>query len=128
MQDIRIERLAKVLVSYSLGLTKGEVLQIEGPSLAAPLIKAVYKEALLAGAHPYARTTVEGLVEIFYEYSSDEQLRHIFEAHKSELKKLNALLTIWGDWNTKKLKSVDPKRIALRENSKKVLYDILLQR
>ena len=52
MHDIRIERWAHTLVHYCLSLHKGDILAIHATPLAAPLIEAVYREALRVGAHP----------------------------------------------------------------------------
>ena len=46
MKDPRVEKMAKVLVDYSLEIKKGDLFYIRGSQLAAPLIKEVYKEAL----------------------------------------------------------------------------------
>ena len=52
MQDIRLERWAHTLVHYSLYLKPGETVAIRTTPLAAPLVEAVYREVLHAGAHP----------------------------------------------------------------------------
>lgn len=49
MYDVRLERLAKVLVHYSLETTPGQLFRIVAPTNAAPLIKAVYHEAVQIG-------------------------------------------------------------------------------
>src|SRR5439155_145431 len=45
MVDPRIEKLASVLVHYSLQIRRNDLFRIAGPSLATPLIRAVYAEA-----------------------------------------------------------------------------------
>ena len=53
MRDIRIERWARTLVHYSLSLKTGENFAIHATPLAEPLVEAVYREALRAGAIGY---------------------------------------------------------------------------
>src|SRR5881296_3110866 len=77
MVDPRIEKLASVLVHYSLQIRRNDLFRIAGPSLATPLIRAVYAEALAAGANPYVRVSLEGLEELFYRKATDEQLRFV---------------------------------------------------
>ncbi len=74
MTDPRIEKFAKVLTHYSIKLKKGDLIQIQGSALATPLIKAAYREALLCGAHPYTRVSVEGLSEVFYKNAKEGKL------------------------------------------------------
>ncbi|MCI0580148.1 MAG: aminopeptidase, partial [Chloroflexi bacterium] len=51
MADPRITKLAQVLVRYSLDLQPGEKFYLNTAPPAEPLNLALYKEAILAGAH-----------------------------------------------------------------------------
>lgn len=128
MTDPRIEKLAKVLTHYSLELKKGDFFRIDGPYLAEPLIRAVYKEAILIGAYPYTQITIDGLSEIFYRYGSEEQLKYISEIDRLAIEKLSALLTVWADWNTKSLTNADPKKMAIHQGARRELFNRLLER
>jgi aminopeptidase len=64
MADIRHQKLAKVLVYYSLRLKPGDKFIISGPDFAAPLIREVYREAVRAGANTETYITIDGLEEI----------------------------------------------------------------
>jgi len=55
MTDPRVAKLARVLVRYSLALKQGQLVQIRASQLAAPLVREVYREVLLVGAHPLVR-------------------------------------------------------------------------
>src|SRR5438552_18727867 len=61
MVDPRIEKLAKVLVHYSLQIRRNDLFRITGPSMATPLVRAVYAEAQAAGANLYVRAHHAGL-------------------------------------------------------------------
>ena len=50
MTDPRVEKLARLLVDYSVELKKGQTVSINGPVVAAPLLVACYRAALRAGA------------------------------------------------------------------------------
>lgn len=117
MYDPRIEKMAQVLVRYSMGVRKGDWLMIEGSDLSAPLIRAAYAEALRAGANPVAQVVVEGLEEIYYRLATDEQLGFISPTRVLEVDRLDAYLTIGGRANTKSLSNVDPQRLARRRKS-----------
>ncbi len=128
MTDPRIEKMAKVLTHYSLELKKGDLFRIDGGYLTEPLIKAVYKEALLMGAYPYTNITFEGHMELFYKNAAEEQLKFISEIDRISYEKLNANLTLWGDWNTKYLTNIDSKKVATFLGARKDLFNRRLER
>ena len=128
MSDPRLKRLADVLVRYCLGLKPGQEFRIEGPCLAEPLIQEIYRAALLAGAYPGTNIGVSGLNPIKYKYSNDEQLKHISEIERFAIEKLDAIVTLWGDWNTKELTNADSKRIALSRAARKEFFTRYLER
>ncbi len=117
MNDLRLLKMAQVLVRYSLALKAGDLFLIQGSDLAAPLIRNVYREALLAGAHPYLKVTVDGIAEILYNNASDEQLQYISDLQKLEIEKIDAMLTIMGTHNTRNLSGIDPQRIAIQKRA-----------
>ena len=49
MADPRIEKLADLLVNYSVAVQPGDKVLIQGGTPASPLLKAVYAKALQAG-------------------------------------------------------------------------------
>ncbi len=118
MPDLRHQKLAKVLIHYSLTLKSGDNLAIEGTTAAAPLIREVYREAIQVGAHVSTYISIDGLREIELRESSDEQLIYISELENFENEYFDAELTIWSEQNTKYLSGVDPKRIAKRASAR----------
>ena len=75
MRDPRLQKLASVLVNYSVGVKKGQIVRISGPPVSQPLIVALYEKVLEAGGHPAVRMVPEELNEIFLKKASDEQLK-----------------------------------------------------
>ncbi|MDQ7842596.1 MAG: aminopeptidase [Armatimonadota bacterium] len=128
MVDPRIDKLARVLVHYSLKIRPGDLFRISGPALAAPLIVAVYREGLAAGAHPFVRVGLDGLEEIYFKHASEEQLRFVSELQRQETERITASLGIWGEWNTRELTRIDPKRVALRREATRELQQRFLER
>jgi aminopeptidase len=114
MHDVRIDRLAQVLVHYSLQAKAGQLFRIVAPYAAAPLVKAVYREAVIAGTHPLMRLTMDGLDEIFYKHASDEQLTYVPQLAHDEIETVDLHLSIMADENTRALSGVDSTRVAKR--------------
>lgn len=126
--DPRIEKLAKVLVHYSLRVKPDDLFRISGPALATPLMAAVYQEGLAAGAHPFVRVSLEGLEELYLKGASDAQLRFVSEIHRLETERVTASLGIWGEWNTRELTGVDPRRIAVRREATREVNQRFMER
>ncbi len=110
MTDPRVERLAELLVDYSLGVQGGQLVRIDGSAEAAPLIVAAHRVALGRGAHPYAQVALDGLAELHVDRASDEQLTYISPVERAEIERLDALLTIWSASNTRSFTRADPGR------------------
>ena len=110
MTDPRVERLADLIVGYSLRLRPGQVFRIDGSEAASPLIVALHRAAMRAGAHAYARVSLAGLAEQLVERASDEQLTYVSPVEWAETQLLDAWGTVWADVNTRSFSRVDPER------------------
>jgi len=128
MTDPRIEKLASVLVHHSLRLRKGDLFVINSGHSAAPLVTAVYRQALDAGAHTHVHIGLEGLNEVFFKHASPQQLRYVSPLALHEIKTITAQLTIISEENTKALTHVDPKKMATVSHSHQKLSQIFLNR
>jgi aminopeptidase len=128
LADYRVENLAKVMVRYSLKLKKGQWVEIIGPYNAEELILACQVEALKAGAHVSLRVLLPESNYLFYRHAGREQLRFISPLEKVANEKRDAMLFIWGGWNTKELTGIDPKRIAVVQAARRPLFEKRLKR
>jgi aminopeptidase len=128
MKDIRIERWADVLVNYSLGVKKGDLMQIKSAHLADPLIHEVYRLALQKGANPYVTYVGDGLNDIFFEEASNEQLQYLSPIEKFEIEKIDKYLYITAEFNRKSLSNFDPKRLSIRRKTTGKLLERRLDR
>jgi aminopeptidase len=121
MSDPRVAKLADLLVNYSLELQPGQLLRIDGATVASPLVTEAYRYALRAGANPRTRIDVEGLDAIAVAESSDEQLVFVSEIERYEVEQLDAVMTIWAERNTRSLSQADPGRVSRRIASRREL-------
>ncbi|MCI0393519.1 MAG: aminopeptidase [Chloroflexi bacterium] len=110
MADPRITKLAQVLVRYSLDLQPGEKFYLNTAPPAEPLNLALYKEAILAGAHVIVQNDIPGADEIFFKYAGDEQLEYVSPVIQLILETFDAALNIGAFHNTRALSGVDPAR------------------
>jgi aminopeptidase len=128
MQDPRFEKLAKLLIEYSLQVKKGDLMIILGTDVAAPLVRAAFREAIRAGANVTTRVTVDGLEEIFYKEASEEQLTFVSPFSKFDYEKVSVLLSFWGGFNTKNLTGIDPKRKATAQRARFEITKVFMDR
>lgn len=128
MRDPRLERLADVLVNYSVGVKKDQIVRINGPAIAAPLFSEVYRKVLAAGGHPLARMSLEELNEIFVKNGTDAQLQFINPITQFEYEKIDATIGFWADENTRAMSNCDPKRIGMMDAARKPLMQTFLNR
>jgi aminopeptidase len=112
MPDPRVQKLAEVLVRYSLELKPGEEFILESSPIAQDLNLAIYQEAVLAGSHVIAVNDLPGAEEILYHYATDEQLDYVSPVYKLIADYYTANLYIEVLENTRELTSIDPARIS----------------
>ena len=128
MPDPRIQKLADMLVNYSVAVKPGDKVSIAGPSIAEPLLKAVYTAVLKAGGLPQTRIQLSGLNELFYKYANDDQIQYIADTLKLEYETCDVAIDIMAEENTKAMTHIDPQRMALRRKATADLSRKFLER
>lgn len=128
MTDLRIEKLAQLLVSYSADVKPGNKVVVEGGMAAAPLLREIYRQVILAGAYPYVNMELPGVDYIFYRYASDEQLQYIHSPARHVIENYDRFISILGEQNTRTLNSIDPQRMAIRQRATEPLMKSYLAR
>lgn len=129
MIDLRVKKLADLLVQYSMSVKKGDRVAITGNVHAEPLMMEVYRAALEAGGLPSILPGLDGTDELFFRYASEEQL----SAPPSPLqlsvyRDFDTLLTIMAPGNLKALADVDPACITRRQQASAELHGIFNRR
>ena len=128
MADPRIDKLAGLLVEYSVGIQRGDRVIIEGDTLSEPLLTAIYANVLKAGGHPFILSTPPGIEEIFYKNATDEQLNYIHQPRKLALETYDAHIAVWGEENTRALTNINPSRMAIHRKARAELMKIVMKR
>ena len=128
MTDPRVTKLADLIVNYSLELKPGEIVRLDGGTVAAPFVRELYREALRAGANPRTRVEVEGIDVIAVGEASEEQLTFVSEIDRFEMEKVDAIVTIWADHNTRALSQADPTRLSKKIASRRILTNRFWER
>ncbi len=128
MGDPRVEKLAEVLVNYSVEVQPGERVMIQGETAAEPLLKAIYAGVLKAGGHPLMMISLQGIDELLYRHASDEQLQHVPEPLKLAIETYDVSIGVMSSENTKALSSIDPAKMVLRRRGRTELSKTFMRR
>jgi aminopeptidase len=121
MSDPRIDNLAKILVQYSTKIKPGEQVAIESRAVAFPLVRAIFREVLHAGGHPYvlmagSPSYMPGLADldtVLLAEGSDDQLQHVNPFAKMVMEEFDARIVVLSSENTRAWSNLDPSRFAM---------------
>jgi aminopeptidase len=128
MQDPRLERLADVIVNYSVAVRKGDLVRISGSPVACPLIVPLYRKVVEAGGNPFVRMAPEECTELMLKHGSDAQLSFINPLMLKEVEEINCSIGIWASENTKALSNTDPSRQAIVQKARRPILDVFFKR
>jgi aminopeptidase len=128
MRDQRLEKLADVLVNYSVQVQPGQLVRIRGDEVGTDLLEAIYEAVLKAGAHPLLRITSDACNDIFMQSASEEQLKYIDPIAVAEAETIDVSISLWAEVNTKSATRVDPKRSGMTSAARKPIFETFMKR
>ena len=97
MRDPRLQKLADVLVNYSVAVKPDQLVRINGTPNATPLIREVYHHVLAAGGFPYVHCAPEDLGEVLLKHATEKQLTFVNPIAVFEYERMDASIGIWAD-------------------------------
>ncbi|HYF75378.1 MAG TPA: aminopeptidase [Candidatus Nitrosocosmicus sp.] len=129
MKDVRVGKLADVLLGHSLNVREGENVVIRAGYLAKPLIDEFYKRSIDKGANTVVHILFDEHKKYLMENATEKQLDNSNELYRDIYKKADAVLVIEAPENTKHLTNVDPrKNMVYNKNLSPVLKEIMEKR
>jgi aminopeptidase len=128
MADARIEKLAALLVTYSVAVRLGDTVGIAAPESARLLTNEIYKNVLRAGGHPIVIPRSIELTELLFKYGSKEQIEFIHEGQRVITEKYDVRIAIIGEENTKSLSRIDPAKLVWFDQSRAELMKTSMRR
>ncbi|MFD3163608.1 aminopeptidase [Herpetosiphon sp. NSE202] len=117
MFDQRWQQLAKIIVQHSLEMQPNELLRIQGEAIAKPLLYALYREALHAGAMIIPRIIDPVFSEILFKEGNDAQLQFSPSTLTHEIETMSTWCDIYSEINTKQFNHIDQERQQLRSQA-----------
>ncbi|MBI2831031.1 MAG: aminopeptidase [Chloroflexi bacterium] len=128
MADPRVEKMAQVMVDYSVAVRKGDRILIQGESVAEPLLKELYARVLQVGGYPMMMVSLPGIEEVFYRYASDEQLKYIHKPTELIMETYDVRISVLADTNTRSLSNVQPSKLVLCQQARTELMRTFMRR
>lgn len=128
MRDIRLTRLAELLVNYSAEVKKGENVLIYGDVIAEPLLNQIYLKVLEAGANPLLFPIFRETTRLHLLNASDEQLENYPAPLIEVAKTYDAVIFVNGESNTQMLNGIDPARMVKYMKSRRQFSNPLYER
>lgn len=131
MPDPRIQKLAKVMVHYSLGIKPDQKVYLQTTPAAHEFNLAFYEEAIKAGAHvtfAIDGSYYPGAQEIFLKHASKKQLEFLSPVGKLMIETYDARMVVEAETNTRELAGIDPKRMAAWRKANAPLFQKMLKR
>ena len=123
-----LEKYADILINFALnsgeGVKAGEVVQLRVPECAKPMLVALRRSVLKAGAHPLIFFTPDDFSREFFELASDEQLDYFPEIFmKGVVDQIDHTVAILAETDKRELDGIDSKKIMAQQKAFKPYMD-----
>jgi aminopeptidase len=128
MSDIRVQRLANVLVNYSTEVKPGQWVGILGDVLALPAVREVYEAVLRAGGNPSVFLSDEAMLRTFLREANDDQIDWLDPAMSLYYEQADVYIRIGAQGNTRALTNIPGKRMQQVQAARSSWLDTRLDR
>ncbi|MFA6250218.1 MAG: aminopeptidase [Candidatus Shapirobacteria bacterium] len=123
-----LSNYADILVNFALnggkGVKKGEVVFLQIPESAKPLLLPLYQTVLKAQAHPIIQYLPVEFEKEFFSLASDDQISFFPSLFlKGKIQQADHIITILAETDLHELEGVDPLKIMIRNQSLKPYKD-----
>src|SRR6478672_7478429 len=113
MHDERFDKLAKLLVEYSIRLKRNETVLIEAFDIPDEMTAALIRAARAAGGVPFAQVHHARVNRALALEASDRQLNIMATHELARMKKMNAYIAMRGSHNITELADVPAEKLQL---------------
>jgi len=113
MHDERFDKLAKLLVEYSIRLKRNETVLIEAFDIPDEMTAALIRAARNAGGVPFAQVYHARVSRALALEASDRQLNIMASHELARMKKMNAYIAMRGSHNVTELADVPADKMQL---------------
>src|SRR5438874_7964333 len=113
MHDARFDKLAKLLVEYSIRLKRNETVLVETFDIPDEMTVALVRAVRKAGGVPFAQTYHTRVNRALALEASDRQLNLTARHELARMKKMDAYIAVRGSNNITEMSDVPPEKMKL---------------
>lgn len=121
MSSAQLQAYAHLLVNYCVSLQPGERLFVNSTTQAAPLIAAIHKEVLKAGAHLEFNLSVEGQAAALRDHGNEDQFAYVPTLYRTAIEEFEAYINIRAPFSLREA----PAAAHLQEASRAAMKPIM---
>ena len=115
MRDLRIDKLADVLVNYSIYCQKGEKVLIEARGIDSALVKAIVEKVYQAGGYPFVEIIDLSIERALLLGTDNEHTALRAKYDKYRMEDMDCYIGIRGGDNTFELSDVPSENMQIHE-------------
>ncbi len=123
-----LKNYANLLVNYCLEIQENERLFIKTSTLAEPLVREIYREAMRQGANVEVSLSFREQGRIFYEEANDLQLQYISPLYDKAIREFDAYLFIRAPFNLSEEQSVNSNKRGIHKKATAELNKLYFKR
>ena len=128
MKDARVDKLADLLVNYSLGVQPKQRVMIQGDFGGEPLMSAVMRKCLQVGAYPFFIPYAPGHFEDIFRYAAPDKFADLLQPYKNIVETFDARLYSYGELNTKFASQFSPEIVSKYYAQAGLISNIMIDR
>ncbi len=128
MADIRMQRLAKLLVNYSVNVQKGEWVVIATDINSLPLARLIHQEVVKAGGNPSISFSDEAMQRDLLRNGEDHQLDWLNPFTKLFMSEADCYINLRSTSNTRAMTNIDAKRIQQLASARRPVMATYMRR
>lgn len=128
MSDIRMQRLADLMVQYSVAVKPGDWVLLTGDILTLPLMRRVHDSIIAAGGNVTVLPADEAMARSFLRSASDEQLDWMNPLMLKAVAEIDALINLRATANTRAMTGIDPKRMQRSQAARRPFLETYMRR
>jgi|SRR3989339_231685 len=123
-----LDKYADVLVNFALhsgkGIKRGDVVFLQVPECAKPMLLSLRRAVLKAGAHPIIEYLPDEISREYYELANEEHLNFFPEHYaRGKVKQADHFIMIIAETDKKELEGIHPGKMMTKQKSWKPYSD-----
>lgn len=123
-----LQKYAELLVNYCVEIEEGDNLYISSSTLAEPLIREIYREAIKKGANVEVNMDFQEKTRIFYENASEKQLKNVSRFHKMAMEDFDGFIKIIAPHNISETINSDRAKMKIHNEANQPVLKTYFER